>query len=83
MTKGTKLSEEIRKKMSIARKGIKFSEEHKPIGINHVSWSNCGTYLTITTSESVYLYKNIEKQWSLISSMNNEGAMVNLVEDNN
>ena len=29
MTKGTKLSEEIRKKMSIARKGIKFSEEHK------------------------------------------------------
>jgi len=61
---------------------VKFSQDQKPSGISQVTWSKCGAFLSISTQEGMYLYRNVEKEWTLVSSMNNEGVMVNYEEEN-
>jgi len=62
---------------------VKFANEQKPISITHIAWSRCGEYLAVSTLDSLYMYKNIDKEWVIYSGMNNEGGMVNYYEDNN
>ena len=59
---------------------MKFVQDQKPVGITHLTWSKCGNILSVSTSESVFLYKYIEGEWCLYSSMNSEGVFDNYEE---
>jgi len=61
---------------------FKFFNEHKANNITHLTWSKCGTYLSISTLDSTYLYKNYDKEWVIFSSVNQEGQIVNHYEEN-
>jgi len=62
---------------------VRFANDQKPNGITHVTWSKCGIYLSISTIDSIYLYKNENDEWVMYSSMNNEGVMQNYYEEEN
>lgn len=62
---------------------VKFASDDRPVGITHISWSKCGTFLSISTLDSMYLYKNYNNEWVLYSSLNNEGSITNYYDENN
>lgn len=56
---------------------VRFGQDQKPQGINHLEWTKCGGFLAISTTDTFYLYKNVDGEWIIYSSLNNEGSMVN------
>ena len=55
---------------------IKFNETQIPTGIIHVSYKEqyC---ISVSTQESTFLYKQIDKEWVIFSSTNGEGLIAN------
>ena len=55
---------------------IKFNESQIPTGIIHVSYKEqyC---ISVSTQESTFLYKQIDKEWVIFSSTNGEGLIAN------
>lgn len=60
---------------------VKFNIEQKPSNISHITWSNDGAYLSISTTDSTFLYKKFEDEWVIFSSISQEGAFVNHYEE--
>lgn len=56
---------------------VKFNSEQKPSNINHISWSNDGIYLSVSTTETTFLYKKFEDEWIIFSSLSQEGTFTN------
>lgn len=66
---------------SFVGEGAKFNSEQKPSNINHITWSNDGLYLSISTADSTFLYKKFEDEWVLFSSLGQEGVFINHYEE--
>lgn len=60
---------------------VKFNSEQKPTNIHHVTWSHDGVYLSISTTDSTFLYKKLEDEWVIFSSLGHEGAFNNHYEE--
>lgn len=56
---------------------VKFNVDQKPMGITHATWSKDYTFLSVSNFETTYLYKKIQGEWVIYSSLNNEGTMSN------
>lgn len=54
----------------------------KPSNINSISISPCGSYLSLSNTDSVFLYKNNNFEFVLYSSTNNEGSLIHFNENN-
>lgn len=62
---------------------VYFNSELVNSGIYKIQWSNCGNYLSVSTTESMYLCKETDEGWAVCSYLNTDGVMENVADENN
>lgn len=55
---------------------VKFNQEQTPSGIIQVSYKEA-LCISVSTSDSTFLFKKVDKEWVIFASTNTEGAIIN------